>query len=163
MCPRGARVINASFGHPTPQPKRSVQPFLHSSWQSVIGHVRACPLPKNFPSYGGSGPHLMHASLGPPESIPKWHLDRFSCFCTADGSVSSGLSGHALPEIAPSHGGTLTPSNMWLLGSIELASQTAPRSVRPFLHSSPQNVPVLYSGLPLPPKLLLPMGGLGPI
>jgi len=25
-------------------------------------------------------PHLIHASLDPPESIPKWHLDWFSCF-----------------------------------------------------------------------------------
>jgi len=26
-------------------------------------------------------PHLIHASLGPPESSPKRHLDRFSRFC----------------------------------------------------------------------------------
>jgi len=31
-----------------------------------------------------------------------------------------------------------------------------------FLHSSPQSVPVLYSGLPLPSKLPLPMGASGP-
>ena len=28
-------------------------------------------------------PHLIHGSLGPPESAPKWHLDKFSCLCTA--------------------------------------------------------------------------------
>jgi len=30
-----------------------------------------------------SGPHLMHGSLGLPESAPKRHLDRFSRFCRA--------------------------------------------------------------------------------
>jgi len=28
-------------------------------------------------------PYLIHGSLGPPESVPKWHLDRFSRFCSA--------------------------------------------------------------------------------
>jgi len=35
-------------------------------------------------------PHLIHASFPPPESAsqtPKWHLDRFSHFCTAHGRV----------------------------------------------------------------------------
>jgi len=61
-------------------------------------------------SHGGSGPHLMHSSLGPPESI----------------------------------------------------TQTASRSVQPFLHSSRQNVPKLYSGCPFPQKLPLSIGDLDP-
>jgi len=43
------------------------------------------------------------------------------------------------------------------------STQTASRSVQPFLHSSPQSVPILYNGTPLSPsKLLLPMGDLDP-
>jgi len=34
--------------------------------------------------------------------------------------------------------------------TVKSASQTASRSVQPFLHSSRQNVPVLYNGSPLP-------------
>ena len=32
--------------------------------------------------------HPIHASLDPPESTTKWHLDCFSCFCTAHGRES---------------------------------------------------------------------------
>jgi len=35
------------------------------------------------PSRAGSRPHLIHGFLGPRESAPKRHLDRFSRFCTA--------------------------------------------------------------------------------
>ena len=45
------------------------QLFLHSSWQNVIGHAQACPSPSNCHLQPGSKPHLIHASLGPPESI----------------------------------------------------------------------------------------------
>ena len=34
-------------------------------------------------SLGASAPHLMHGSLGLPDSAPKRHLDRFSCFLGA--------------------------------------------------------------------------------
>ena len=50
---------------------RSIQPFSHSSWQRVSYTLQSAahwPL-KIAPSHGGSGPpHLIHASLGPPES-----------------------------------------------------------------------------------------------
>jgi len=37
--------------------------------------------PPNMPfSYRDLDPQLMHGSLGPPESAPKWYLDRFSRF-----------------------------------------------------------------------------------
>jgi len=49
------------------------------------------------------------------------------------------------------------------LGPSEPITQTASRSVPPFLHSSLQSVPILYNGLPLfPSKLPLPMGALDP-
>jgi len=47
---------------------RSVQPLLHSSRQKVpiLNNERPCPL-KIAPSRGGSGPHLIHDSLGQSE------------------------------------------------------------------------------------------------
>jgi len=47
------------------------------------------------------------------------------------------------------------------LGPSKPTIQTASRSVQPFLHNSPQSVPILYSGSPLPPHrqtLPLPTG-----
>ena len=41
----------------TQMASQSVQPFLHSSQQSVVTHVGACPSPlKIAPSHGASGP-----------------------------------------------------------------------------------------------------------
>jgi len=45
-------LIHASLGPPeskTQTASRSVQPFLHSSCQSVIRHVGACPAPSKLP------------------------------------------------------------------------------------------------------------------
>ena len=55
----------------TQMPSRSVQPFLHMSPQSVPILYNGMPLSpplKIPPSRGGFGPHLIHGSLGPPES-----------------------------------------------------------------------------------------------
>ena len=49
-------------------------------------------------------------------------------------------------------------------GPPESKPQTASRSVQPFSHNSPQSVPILHNGSPLPrSKLPLPMGDLDPI
>jgi len=48
------------------------------------------------------------------------------------------------------------------LGTSKSKSQTASRSVQPFLHSSRQTVPILYNGRPFPQKLPLPTGRSGP-
>jgi len=48
--------------------------------------------PQNALSHGDLNLHLIHASLGSPESIyTKRHLDRFSRFCTDHARVSSGI------------------------------------------------------------------------
>jgi len=47
--------------------------------------------------------HVTHASLGPESTQPKWHLSRFSHFCTAHGRLSSGMHGLS-SKIAPSLG-----------------------------------------------------------
>jgi len=44
-------------------------------------------------------------------------------------------------------------------GPSEPTTQTASRSVQPFLHMGPQSAPILYNAMPLSPsKLPLPMG-----
>jgi len=64
------------------------------------------------------------------------------------------MSGHVLGwplfslKIAPSHMGSLPPSNTWSLGRTHKStSQTASRLVQPFLNSS-HRVPILYNGPP---------------
>ena len=104
----------AAFGpsdSTTQTANRSVQPFLYSSRQCVVGHARAFSFSViTAPSHGWSGPHLIYASLGPSEST----------------------------------------------------IQTASQSVEPFLHNSPQSVPILYNGPPLFPKMAHFHGGSGP-
>jgi len=40
--------------------------------------------PQKFPiPIGDLDPHRVHVSLGPLESATKWHLNWFSCYCTA--------------------------------------------------------------------------------
>ena len=76
--------------------KAAGTPSCHPSWQQmhssaactgqarspVVGTLQqtgTC-LRKSTPSQGGSGPHQIHGSLDPHESVPKWHLDQFSRF-----------------------------------------------------------------------------------
>jgi len=51
-----------------------------------------------------SGLHLIHGSLGPPESTPspKRHLDWFSCFCRAPehDQQTDRQTDHATPSVA---------------------------------------------------------------
>ena len=62
-------LVQSSFFsalEPTPQTSSwSVQPFVHSSRQIVIGHAWACPFPKNCPFAWESGPPSNLCFLGP--------------------------------------------------------------------------------------------------
>ena len=67
----------------------------------------------------------------------------------------------------PFHVGTLTlPAEFYStcasFGPPESTTETANRSVQPFLHSSRQKVSILYNGQPFPPKLPLLMRDLDP-
>ena len=87
-----SHVTHASFGPPEPITQTaslSVQPFLHSSRQSIAyGRVSsgmsgyALPL-KISPSYGGSGPHVMRGSLDPPDSASQTTYRSVQPFCTS--------------------------------------------------------------------------------
>jgi len=99
-----------------------------------------------------------------PSAQPKRQIDRLSCF--AHLTVESPYTLHTLqwatlsPKIVHSHGGFGRPSNT---GPSEPISQTASRSVQPFLHRWPQSVLILYNGTPLfPSKLPLLIGDLDP-
>ena len=63
----------------------------------------------------------------------------------------------------PSHVGTLAPPGEYdwthpSVGPPEFTTQTANRSVQPFLHSSRHKVPKLYNGLPFPQNCYFPWG-----
>jgi len=98
--------------------------------------------------------------MNPPESKPRWHLDRFSRYCTVHGRQSLYFATHhPFPiKITPSHGDVNLHLIHDYLGPSEPTTQTVSRSVKPFLHRWPQNVPILYNGTLLcPSKLPLPM------
>jgi len=50
-----------------------------------------------------------------PIPQPKWHLNRFSCFCINVRILYNGTPFSPL-KIAPSHGGSGPPSNTWFSG-----------------------------------------------
>jgi len=84
---------------------------------------------------------------------PKQQINRFSHCCTDHSGVLSGMPGHVLfPQIAPSHEGSVPPSNMWFLGSTRLGIPNGILISSAALHSSQQKVPILYNETPLPPQ-----------
>jgi len=86
-----------------------------------------------------------------PSPQRKWQIDWFGRFCIALGRVSSGMPGHILfPNNCPFAWWICTSYLVHnFLGPYKLITQTTSRSVRPFLHSSPPSIPVLYNGTPL--------------
>jgi len=66
-----------------------------------------------IPSHGDLDPHLIHASLGPPESTTRTAstiLDQFSRFCTAHVRVLSSMPEYAItPQNCPFSWGNLDP------------------------------------------------------
>jgi len=90
-----------------------------------------------------------------PSPQRKRQIDWFGHFCIALGRVSSGMPGHILfPNNCPFAWWICTTYLVHnFLGPYKLITQTASRSVRPFLHSSPPSIPVLYNGTPLFQKM----------
>jgi len=67
------------------------------------------------------------------------------------------------PKIAPFHGDLDPHLTHNFLGPSESITQTASRSVQPFLHRWPHSVPILCNGMPLfPQNLISPWGDLDP-
>jgi len=58
--------------------------FCTAHCRGPLYFTMCCQSPQNCPfPWGDLEPHLLHGSLGPPESTSEWHLDQFSCFCRA--------------------------------------------------------------------------------
>ena len=106
---------SASFSPPestTQIANRSAQPFLHSSQQKVPILYNGRPFPPKFPlPMGRSGPPSntwFHGSIQAKKT--KWHLNRFSHFCTDDRSVPIPYNGMPLsPSKLPLPTGDLDP------------------------------------------------------
>jgi len=123
---------------------------------------RACPgmfSPKNCPFTWGSRPHRI---------MPPWATQ---VQCPNGISIGSTVVAQFMSEcrracrgmsfalkVAPSHGRSVSYLIRDSLGPPDSARRTASRSVQPFLHSSMQTLPILYTGRPFHPKLILPMG-----
>jgi len=103
---------------------RSVQLFLLSSRQKVPILYNGRPFPSKLPFQWGiwsTGPpsNMIHWAHSSPHS--KWHLDRFSCFCTDDHSVPILYNGIPFPpQNCPSPWGIWTPSNTWFPGPTQI-------------------------------------------
>jgi len=144
---------------------RLVQPFLHSSLQSVVGYIGAtwrirlklCTLapPDKY--------NWTCASFGPPESTTQtanWSVQPF--LHSSRQNVSNTIQWATLSPNCPFSWGDLDSHLIHdSLGHSEPTVRTVSRSVQLFLHRWPQSVPILYNGRPFTPKLPLPMGGSG--
>ena len=86
-------------------------------------------------------------------------LDRLCSFMQAFLKTCRVVAAHGrlkgIRQVAP-------PSNMWFLELTRAHNPNRISMVQPFLHSSPQSIPVFCNGPPfLPSKLPLPMGDVG--
>ena len=97
----------ASFGPPestTQMANRSVQPFLHSSQQSVVRHIGATwQILLNMSFFGPTKTQTTNRSVQ-----PLLHSSRQSPYTVKWASLS--------PKTAPSHWGSRPPYNSWFLG-----------------------------------------------
>jgi len=90
----------------------SVQPFFHSSRQSVVGHVGVCPSPQNCPfPWLIWNPHLIHSFLGHDISISSAVCAGLTAECPYTQKMGCPIS----PKIALSHGRIWTKSNTCFL------------------------------------------------
>jgi len=134
------------WAHPSPQPKGHLDRF--SRFFTDIRRVslyfkmgRPSPL-KIVPSHVDVDPCLIHSSLDPPEFSTQSASRSLQTFLYS--SVSSVMLWHAIIlSKLPLPMGICTPSISGSLGPHDSASQTASRSVQPFLHGSRQKVLIL--------------------
>jgi len=89
---------------------------------------------------------------GHPSPQPKWHLDRFSRFCTAHDRVPIFYNGPPLPQKIALPMGYLDPiyRPKWFLRYTWVTTQTASPSVQPVLQGSRQRPYTLQFVRPFP-------------
>jgi len=147
---------------------RSVQLFSHRSWQSVGGMPGHVLNPNNCPIIRGiwnSGPHLIHASLGPPESITQTASQSLQPFLHSSWQkVPILYNERPSPKLPLSMEGSGPPSKC-------IITWTHPRP-QPKRHldrfsrfcTDDRRVSLYFTvGCPSPSKLSLPMGDVDPI
>jgi len=116
---------NTCFTGPTwfhnPNASQSVQPLLHSSRQRVAILYNGPP-PFSFKIAPSMKPHLIHGSLGPPKSSTQTTSRSLQLFLhTLPQSVRILYNKLPIPlKTAPSHGGSVPPSNTWFPGSTQV-------------------------------------------
>jgi len=155
-------LIHASLDPPESESQMaspSVQPFVYISRQSRYTLQRAATFPLKFATpIGASGPQSNTWFLW-----PTWFLNKKSISIASTIFVYNGplFSPSKLP---PFDGGSGPTCNTWFLGLSEPITQTASRSVQPFLHISRQNIPIVYNepAFPHPQNCPFPWGDLDP-
>jgi len=114
----------ASFGQPestTQMANRSVQPFLHSSWQKVPIFDNGRPFSPKFPFSWGIWTPSNSWFLEPDQAHSQNSISIGSAVFTLQVSAECPCTLHWVPlsrKIAPSHRGSGPPSNTWFLGTI---------------------------------------------
>jgi len=136
------------------------------SWCSsvTVTRRRRQPIQSYSPGCASVPSNALALPSAHPSPQTKRQIERFSHFCTAHGKVSSGMPGHVLSPnnclFTWGSGPHLTHDS---LGLSMPTTETASRSVQPFLHRWPQSVPILCNGTPLPPQNCpFPWRGSGP-
>jgi len=154
-------LIHAYLGQPesiTQTASRSVQQFLHNSWQSVVGHVL---FPKNCRfAWSDLDPYLMHGSLGPLKSLVQTASRSVQPFLhSSRQSVPILYNGPPCPlKIVHSHGGSVPPSNTILWAHPSPQPKRRSDLFSRFLHRSRQNGRILNNGPPPPRNSSFPCG-----
>jgi len=155
-------IIHDSLSPPEPIAQtefRSVQPFVHSSCQRVVGHVGHDLLTQNcvFPSVSGhpSNTWFLRSTW---LSIPN-DISIGSAVFTAHGRKSTYFTmGTPFPKIAPFHGGSGPYLLHDSLSQSKPTTQTASRSVKPFFAQLTAVSLYFTIGRPSPSILPLPVG-----
>jgi len=130
----------------------------------MAGHAfppQNCPFPRTRRDLDS---HLKHGSLSPLEPITQTASRSVQPFYTAHVTVTSGMSGQALPHenrFFPWGSGLLSNRLFSRSTRLSIPNQTASRSVQPCLHSSRRQSICFTVGAPFPKKPL-PMGHLDP-
>jgi len=123
-----APPCNTCFLGPTPVHNPNGISICSATFAQLTAECpRAClgiffRLKLSFHTWGSSGPHLIHGSMGPPSPQLKRHLNLFSHLHTSRQSVVGDVG--ACPSFSTlllSMSGSETPSNTWFLGSTRLS------------------------------------------
>jgi len=131
--------IVLSLAHPSWQPKWQIDWFYTAYGRKFLYFTVGNPFPQNCPfSCGDQEPHLTRFVRPIRAHNPNGILIGSAVFAqmTAECSYTLRWDNPFPLKIAPSHGGSGSPSSTWFPGPTRVLSQTASWSVQPFLQGS---------------------------